>query len=336
MKYLVQQIDDQSTYSVLTLKPADNQQKIDFEQGQYVAISAAGFIATPVRCFSIVSAPFEAQLQLAFRIDGKFTKAAAHLPIGTEVDVLGPFGEFTPPPENRPLVMLAGGIGITPFVSILRQMVHEKDMRPVVLLASNRSVASTPFYDEIKQLIAQLPNARFALYTTAPSKETQAGRINEEVLRQVKVYLGDTAYYMICGPDAFSSAMMQLLVQLGINESDSITEAFSQASSSRASRSLVGQVIAWSGLGLAVSSLAILAIDFANVYRKNQVKTVNVTSSQTASEGIAPVVSPVDTTNPTDSTTQDTNATSAPASNAANSYTAPSATTYVAPVSSGS
>ncbi len=330
MKYLVQQIDDQSTYSVLTLKPADNQQKIDFEQGQYVAISAAGFIATPVRCFSIVSAPFEAQLQLAFRIDGKFTKAAAHLPIGTEVNVLGPFGEFTPPTEKRPLVMLAGGIGITPFVSILRQMVHAKDLRPVVLLASNRSVASTPFYDEVKQLIAQLPNARFASYTTTPSKGAQSGRINEEVLRQVKVYLGNPAYYMICGPDTFSSAMKRILMQLGVDPDATNTEAFSQASSSQAARSISGQVIVWSGLGLAVSSLSILAVDFANVYRKSQAKTTNVTSNKVAGESVPSAITPEDTTTSTDS------AASMSPINTTSSYTAPSTTTYVSPMSSGS
>lgn len=329
MKYLVRKIDGYATYSVLTLEPADGQEKIEFEQGQYVAISVAGFVSTPVRCFSIVSAPFEATLQLAFRLDGNFTKAAAHLQPGVEVDVLGPFGDFIPPSNNRPLVLLAGGIGVTPSISILRQMVHMRDPRPVVFISSNRTLSSAPFHEEIKRLISKLANARFAAYTTIPSGQTQSGRIDETVLRQVKDYIGESAYYMICGPDAFSKSIVQTLAGLGIDQSDITTEAFSQIGS-RTTRSIVNQVIVWSGLGLAVSSLAILVGDFANVYRKNQAAKENQTKT---------IVSSDTTTNQSSSdsglsSTSDTVSTST--SSSPSTYTAPTSTMYVSPVSSGS
>lgn len=119
-------------------------------------------------------------------------------------------------------------------------------------------------------------------------------------------------------------------MQLGVDPDATNTEAFSQASSSQAARSISGQVIVWSGLGLAVSSLSILAVDFANVYRKSQAKTTNVTSNKVAGESVPSAITPEDTTTSTDS------AASMSPINTTSSYTAPSTTTYVSPMSSGS
>src|SRR5713226_5716843 len=74
------------------------------------------------RTFSIVSAPFEGELAVATRMrDTAFKRVLKGASAGKEVELRGPAGQFTlPPGEAAPAVFLAGGIGITPFVSMLR------------------------------------------------------------------------------------------------------------------------------------------------------------------------------------------------------------------------
>ncbi|WP_442909706.1 FAD-dependent oxidoreductase, partial [Hydrogenophaga sp.] len=90
--------------------------------------------------FSLVSAPFESELVIATRMrDSAFKRALKMLPIGGLVEIEGPFGSLTLHNERaRPAIFIAGGIGITPFMSMLRQATHDRLPQEMVLLYSNR------------------------------------------------------------------------------------------------------------------------------------------------------------------------------------------------------
>ncbi|HWI13227.1 MAG TPA: FAD-dependent oxidoreductase, partial [Burkholderiales bacterium] len=83
--------------------------------------------------FSIVSAPFEDGIAIATRMrDSAYKRALAVLAPGAAVEMHGPFGSLTLHSDpGRPAVLVAGGIGITPFISMLRQVAHDRWPRPM-------------------------------------------------------------------------------------------------------------------------------------------------------------------------------------------------------------
>jgi ferredoxin-NADP reductase len=127
-------------------RPAD----FDFRAGQAVTLSLIEPPETDTkgnrRTFSIVSAPFETEIVIATRMrDTAFKRTLQTMRARTRVQLRGPMGSFTlDPDEKRPAVMLAGGIGITPFVSMLRQATHDGLRRdlflfyPIARLATRR------------------------------------------------------------------------------------------------------------------------------------------------------------------------------------------------------
>ena len=93
-----------------------------FRAGQAVVLELADR-----RTFSLVSAPFESELVIATRMrDTAFKRALNALPDGASVKLTGPLGQFRLADTARPAVFIAGGIGITPFMSMLRQAAQER------------------------------------------------------------------------------------------------------------------------------------------------------------------------------------------------------------------
>jgi ferredoxin-NADP reductase len=97
------------------------------------------------RTFSLVSAPFESTRAIATRMrDTAFKRALKALPDGASVKLSGPIGQFTLADAARPAVFIAGGIGITPFMSRLRQANQERSTQSFLLLYSNRRNCRIP------------------------------------------------------------------------------------------------------------------------------------------------------------------------------------------------
>jgi hypothetical protein len=82
------------------------------------------------RSFSIASAPYEDEIMIATRMrPSAFKRTLAAMPAGTRLAMEGPHGELVQEDDGRPAVFLAGGIGITPFLSMLRDAAHRGDAR---------------------------------------------------------------------------------------------------------------------------------------------------------------------------------------------------------------
>ncbi|MGI0133336.1 MAG: ferredoxin--NADP reductase, partial [Candidatus Micrarchaeaceae archaeon] len=110
---------------VVTLYDNERRKPLTFEPGQYAAVSFLNKRnrPTPARCFSISSSPTEQGfLQFGIRVGGGFTKTAQReLAPGSKMIVEGPFGNFTfNATRDRSAMFLAGGIGVTPFLSMIR------------------------------------------------------------------------------------------------------------------------------------------------------------------------------------------------------------------------
>jgi ferredoxin-NADP reductase len=212
-------------------KPADFQ----FKAGQYINVTLVEPLETDAegntRSFSIASAPFETDLTVATRMrDTAFKRVLKTMPSGTEVSIAGPFGSFTLREKSRAAVFLAGGIGITPFRSMLLQAAREKPPRRLFLFYSNRRPEDAPFLEELLLLEAKTDGIRIVGTMTDMQKsrrpwQGEIGYINREMLAK---YVGDLAVpiYYSAGPPGLVAAMRKMLSEAGINEDDIVTEEF--------------------------------------------------------------------------------------------------------------
>jgi ferredoxin-NADP reductase len=182
--------------------------------------------------FSIVSAPHEGDLVLATRMrDSAFKNALARLPIGAAAQIDGPFGSLTLHNKlARPAVFIAGGIGITPFMSMLRHAAISKRQQRLVLLYSNRRPEDAAFLVELQRLEGD--NRHFQLVATMTAMEDsrlpwtgETGKIDQALLKRVAKELADPVYY-VAGPVAMVGALRDALERAGIDGDDIRSEEF--------------------------------------------------------------------------------------------------------------
>jgi ferredoxin-NADP reductase len=175
------------------------------------------------RTFSLASAPFENELVVATRMrEGSgFKRALKALPIGAMVKLVGPLGDMTLHEDPvRAAVFIAGGIGITPFRSMLLQAEHDRLGHRLLLAYSNRQPAHAAFLEELRAL--EKRNPRFRLF--APMTDTE-GMIDEEKLKR---FVGDASapLYYLAGPPAMVEAMKAILARNGVGADDVRSEEF--------------------------------------------------------------------------------------------------------------
>jgi ferredoxin-NADP reductase len=198
--------------------------RVDFHAGQYFWITLLDppydDEKGPRRHISVATSPNDhGRLGLCTRIrDTAFKRSLAELPVGTEVDVEPPKGDYGLPPEtDRPVVFLAGGIGITVFRSMLLAITEGGLPYDVTLVYSNRDRASTAFFDELLELERAHPNVRIVFTMTDDSGwEGESRRIDGELLRDVLEGDLDSYHYLVAGPPAMVEGVEQVLGGLGV------------------------------------------------------------------------------------------------------------------------
>jgi len=207
-----------------------------FKAGQFIDITLTDPPETDAegntRGFSIASAPQEDFLMVATRMrDTAFKRSMKTVPLGTKVRVEGPFGNLVLHNNtSRAAVMLAGGIGITPFRSILVRAAKEKLAHRIFLFFSNRRPEDAPFLDELQALQKENPNFRLIATMTQVEKSHQPwqgemGLIHQEMLSK---YLKDVenAIYYIAGPAAMVNGLHAVLNSTGVDDDDIRIEEF--------------------------------------------------------------------------------------------------------------
>ena len=207
-----------------------------FKAGQYVDVTLIDPPETDasgnIRSLSIASAPEDERLLLATRMrDTAFKRALRMAPYETEVNLAGPMGSFTLHHNAaKPAVFLAGGIGITPFSSIIRHAARAKLPHRLYLFYSNRRPEDAAFMPGLYELEKQNSNFKFIPTMVEMEKSAQAwsgetGFINRAMVERYVSPLQGPIYYL-AGPPAMVSAMRQMLTAAAVDEDDLRTEEF--------------------------------------------------------------------------------------------------------------
>lgn len=210
----------------------DKPEDFSFQAGQYVVMTLPK-LAFPddrrgMRSLSIASAPYEDHLMFAMRItESGFKRTLQAMEIGDEVSITQAVGHFMlPEKDERPIVFLIGGIGITPARSILRQAEHDNRRQSFYLFYSNRRPQDASFADELQDFTKLL----YRCVDTFTDQEAvdmcgwqeERGYICDRMLLKYIDDIGSPLYYIVGSP-VFAEAMIKMLVGLGV-EKESIKQ----------------------------------------------------------------------------------------------------------------
>lgn len=184
------------------------------------------------RTFTIASSPHEPELMITTRLrDSAFKRVLRDLPIGAGLTLTGPEGEMTlDENDQRPAVLLAGGIGITPFLAMARHALEVDLERHIHLFYASRRPEEAAYLDELSEMTTVNPYFHLIPVMSAPTGSARAwrgetGHIDGAMLAR---YLPDllAPVYYFAGPPAMTTAMDAMLAGIGVAESDRHYETF--------------------------------------------------------------------------------------------------------------
>jgi predicted ferric reductase len=227
----------QETPNVWTLKfaPPEGQDRFDFIPGQFQFITLLRGQGLPEEehHFSIASSPAEPGFHTStVKASGDFTSTIGKTRPGDLAVIQAPFGRFSYVlyPKARDLVFMAGGIGITPFMSNLRHMRDVQADRRVLLLYANKTEADIVFREELAQLEGgSRPEVKVVhvLSRAGEGWPGERGRLDREKIQRLCGDRLESSMFFLCCPPALIMSLCQVLRDLGVPDSRISLEYFS-------------------------------------------------------------------------------------------------------------
>ncbi|KAB0497874.1 pyridoxamine 5'-phosphate oxidase family protein [Pseudomonas vancouverensis] len=239
--------ESQSIRSIY-LEPADGAGLPLFQAGQHLPLRFTLDGEVHIRTYSLSSAPSDDFLRISVKRDGLVsTHLHEHIRVGDVLEARAPQGHFTVAPnERRPLVLLAAGVGITPLLSMVREVVYQglrtRGIRPTWFIQSSRTLADQPFRRELDRLLEDAGGAvRVSRLISQPESEALegedfdlTGRIDIALLKDVlEVDDYDQVDFVVCGPGSFTQALYDGLRELDVRDARIHAETFGPSTLSR-------------------------------------------------------------------------------------------------------
>lgn len=199
------------------------ERKFDFKAGQHISMKLqVSDPRGPRRSFSIASSPTETNyLMICTRIsESPFKQKLSKLPLGTNVAIGGPSGSFVLEGSSKHVVFLAGGIGITPFRSMVQFATDTKlDLR-ISLIRSSRITEEVLFNEELEHWRHLNPNLAVLDTISRPEESKQRwtgriGRIDRQLIDEAIGKLDNQRFY-VCGPPTMVDSMVTMLSNMGV------------------------------------------------------------------------------------------------------------------------
>lgn len=216
-RYTVTQVTRLNTQvTQITLQPQGA--PLRFIAGQFVFISfAADTISGETHPFSISSSPTDAQLTVTIKNLGDYTDHVARLPVGARATVEGPFGSFSyQTASNQNQIWIAGGIGITPFISMARSLPATGGYH-IDLYYCTKNQSEAVYLAELQQLSPTI--------TTIPVYSDEQVRLTADLVKQNSGAL-DGKDIFICAPPTMIQALKQQFMAQGVKQRLIYSEEF--------------------------------------------------------------------------------------------------------------
>ena len=196
----------------------------------FITLSSA-HVSNEEHPFTIASSPTQSEaLEIVVRTTGDWTARLQNLQPQDGVLFDGPYGRFShlPISGQTEIIMIAGGIGITPLLSMLRYMADSGDQRKITLLWSNQTPDHIVLPDVFEKLAAQLKGLRILhVMTRAPEYNGEQGRLDRPKLKRLLSNCSRSAAVFVCGPDQMMKAVRTSVVSLGFQRHMIFMERFS-------------------------------------------------------------------------------------------------------------
>ena len=229
--YVVEAVRRESpTVSTLVLKPSGHRGMRRFRPGQFAWIRLGsrpmGFEEHP---FTIASAPRPSgTIEFTIKQLGDFSGGVAEVAVGDRAWVDGPHGAFSPDHHrSRGLVLIAGGVGITPMISVLRSLVQRGDQRDHLLFVSARALEELLFREEITELAENL-RLRVVELLDQPHEGWTGGTgfLDAKTLAENLPQKRERLDFFICGPPPMVTGVVSSLRSIGVAPQHIHTEKF--------------------------------------------------------------------------------------------------------------
>jgi predicted ferric reductase len=177
--------------------------------------------------FSSSAAVTDGRVDMSIKKLGDFTSAIHEVPVGRRVYIDGPYGAFTIGNPADLHVLIAGGIGITPMMSIIRTFADRGDRRPVILLYGSKDWESITFREDLEALEGRLDlTVVHALQNPPTGWRGEQDFISAEMLQRHVAPPYAHHEYFICGPDVMMDAIEKGLGDLGVPRSKYHSERY--------------------------------------------------------------------------------------------------------------
>lgn len=217
--YLIDEISDRGEVLLVWLRPVNK--KMTYRAGQFVMINFPGVVSEK-HPFSVASNPHEERLGLGIKVLGDDTLRMKRIKVGDWATVWGPYGSFGEKLlTKRDLIWIAGGIGMTSFMSMLFDESIQAGAKKIDLFYCVARESEAVFDEQIKKAAAGRENINYRRYLSSERGRMTAAAVAEAVgsLANKKI--------MFCGPAAMTLSLIKQFKQLGVANSQLVYEDFS-------------------------------------------------------------------------------------------------------------
>lgn len=205
---------------------------LEYSAGQYMKVVLD--IKNPddrgnSRFFTLSSSPDEEQIRITTRIiQSSFKIAFNELSPGQEISFNGPFGNFVLTDDKKPLLFLAGGIGVTPFRSMIKYASDNGLDRQINLFVSWSNPGEMVYREEFEKISREHKNFIYVPTITHPDGNNwdgEIGRIDKEKIEKYTRGFSDSIFYL-SGPQVMVEAMEKMVEEMGIKGEQIKTDKF--------------------------------------------------------------------------------------------------------------
>ena len=209
---------------------ADGHDGCAYRAGQFAWIKAGSAWRLADHPFSIASAPAQGpEIEFLIKEAGDFTAGLPqNVPPGSRVFLDAPYGNFTlDEREGDGLMLIAGGVGFAPVLSLLRELAARGERRPVVLVFGNRIAEQIIFEDELREIATRIDlRTHFVLGEPPAGWAGITGQLDPDTLRPLLPARPEGWLYFVCGPTPMIDAVEHALDRAGVPLDQIVAERF--------------------------------------------------------------------------------------------------------------